>query len=407
MRDLPPFPAVHGAPPVTRILAFGDTQIGVQTVALADQRAVLDQIVQVALDRKVDVVIHGGDVFEGPVVLPEHLRCFIDGVKPLAKAQIPLIVLLGNGRHDLSARPVHALDVLREVEGIDVHDMPGCTSSNLYWPGWDEKPEDGIGIVTLPFVQPGHLIARMNGQVNRDQINDYAGKLLAQIAGDLFEKLRDGRIATNGHSVLVAHWAISGSRVPTGLDVEDTAQPILSWADLDAIGYDVVIGAHIHEPQGLSNPALDKTLGLVVGSPQQLNHGEHGDHGCWLIEVGADTGPLAEFIPIESPRFVTVTDDPETVAQVRSGDYVRVRFTATEEQAQRIDHEGIRRTLEEAGAAAVKIEPQIIRETRARVEALTTAMSPVEALVAYCEANEVGPETQHRMVGRLQDWQAA
>jgi DNA repair exonuclease SbcCD nuclease subunit len=384
---------------MSRVLAFADTQIGVQTVDLADQRAVLDQIVQIALDREVDVVLHGGDVFEGPIVTPEHMRTFIDGVKPLwRQRQIPLVITLGNGRHDSAMRSVHALDVLDEVDGIEIHDRPGITAHG------------GVGIVTLPWVQPGHLLAKLNGNIDRDQVNDYMSKTLVEIAHTQLERLHQSRFV-HEHQVLLAHWAISGSKLPTGLAVEEMREPILPWADLDALGYDAIIGAHIHQQQIISQPFVDKTLGVVLGSPQQLNFGEHGDHGCWIFGL-ADGGVGAEFIPLDSPRFITLDLDPEDLADRPSdaadrdwsGDIVRVCYTATEEQASRVDASEVLREMLAAGASRVAIHPNVIRPDRARVDTITEQLSQVEALAKWCEANDIDPQTQHRMVGRLQEW---
>lgn len=261
---------------MTKILCTGDTQLGVTTVELADQKTVLDNIVQVALDRKVDLVIHGGDVFEGPVVTPEHMRVFLDAINPLRSAGIPLLVIRGNGRHDLATRSVHALDFLHELDWVIVSDRP------------EGIDVDGLGVVTLPWVHPGNLFARIEKHVDRDQVNDFMAKILVQIAGEQRELLMQGLLPPGRGTILVAHWAISGSALPTGLSTDQMGGPVLSWADLDTLGFDCVVGAHIHRPQQLSQPLIDRTLGVVVGSPQPLSHAEGGyEHGCWLIEVAA------------------------------------------------------------------------------------------------------------------------
>ncbi len=256
---------------MTCLLAFGDTQLGVGTVDLADQRDVLDRIVQVAVDRNVDAVLHGGDVFEGPVVTPEQLRTFLNGVAPLRAHGIPLLLIRGNGRHDMAVREVHALDVLREVDGITVCDSP--TVSIL---------ANKVAVCCLPWVHPGRLVASMNGSLTHDEADLTTSQMLVRIAAHLRRKAGYGAMPV----VLLAHWAISGSALPTGLPVDEMREPILSWADLDAIGYDCIIGAHIHKGQQISQPLIDSTLGIVVGSPQPLNHGEAGyDHGVWVIDL--------------------------------------------------------------------------------------------------------------------------
>ncbi len=394
-----------------KILAFGDTQIGVSTVSLIDQARVLGRIVERAIDERVDIVIHGGDVFEGPVVMPEHLRVFIDATEPLRLARIPLLVLRGNGRHDMATRDVHALDVLRELDCTQIFDRPE-------WVGIGD-----VGVCCLPWVKRGYVEAD----------DETAAQMLVRIAGEMQVEARESPLA---ETVLVAHWAISGSALPTGLPVDEMREPILPLAELQALGYDAIIGAHVHQPQRIDNPELgDTTPTVVVGSPQQLNFGEVGEHGCWLIDVPAlaepDAIPLsggsspeegrpnsslvartasgsasAEFIPIESKRFVTVTDRLD-LDQIREGDIVRVRYAATAEEERSIDHDRIRQELLDAGASAVKIEPQIERVSRARVSEITGQMSETDALAAWCDANDVQGEERSRLLGRFREWSAA
>ncbi len=394
---------------MTRLLAFGDTQLGVATVDLADQREVLDRIVQVAIDRKVDTVLHGGDVFEGPVVTPEQMRTFLNGVAPLRAHGIPLLVIAGNGRHDASVREVNALDVLREVDGIRVADTPTVAVLG----------EGKVAVCCLPWVHGGRLIASMNGSLTHDAANETTAQMLVRIAGHLHAQARMLSLNTLGDSeslptVLLAHWSISGSALPTGLPVDEMREPILSWADLDAIGFDAVIGAHIHVPQRIDNPELDRTLGVVVGAPQQLNHGDQGERGCWIVDLG-DLLASAEFVPIESKRFVTyepgfLLDDSrlERLPLVGLDDaIVRVRYTATEDQARRVDHDELRRELLDAGASRVTIEPQIIRKERARAQQISEHLSPVDALAEFCEANDVEPDRALSMLARLKEWSEA
>ncbi len=390
--------------PVTRILAFADTQLGVPTVDLDDQRQVLDRIVQVALEREVDAVLHGGDVFEGPVVTPEQLRTFIDAVRPLHEAGVPLLAIRGNGRHDMAVREVNALDVLREVAGIQICDSPSISVL-----------ADKLVVCALPWVHPGRLIAQSNGSLTHDEANLTTSQMLVKIAEHLHGKAAlVSETLMSMPIVLLAHWAISGSALPTGLPVDEMREPILSWPDLDAIGYDAVVGAHVHEPQQISQPLIDQTLGIVVGSPQQLNHGEHGEHGCWIIEI--DKGPdhesrLAEFVPVQSRQFITVDafvvhseEERRRWFEITDGAIVRVRYEATEDEARQMDHDAIRRELHDVGASRVTIEPQIIRKERARAQQINEQLGPLDALAAYCDSQDMPTALSLEMLKRLKEW---
>lgn len=368
---------------MTRALALGDSQIGVQTVTLESQAQVLDRIADAAIEHDADLVIHGGDVFEGAIVLPEHLRVFIDFVARLRETGIPLLLLRGNGRHDMATREVHALDVLREIEGITVSDRPETIAM------------PGCNVTTLPWTK-----------LARDDLD----------AGRLVEIARSERtgIGNDLPHILALHWSISGASLPTGLPVDQLHEPVIEWADLDALGFDCVIASHIHKSQRLDHPELgDATPGFYTGSPQPLNHGESGyEHGVWLVDVEPGACSL-EFLAIESPQFLTIDGDidqlggdvlPSAMYDITPGSIVRLRYKGTREDDSFIDKDWLRREILAAGASRVTIEPQILREVRARAETLTQELSEIDALALYCEAQMIDPEMGEAMGDRLREW---
>lgn len=376
-----------------RLLALADTQIGVATVDLQDQADVLERIVNVALEHEVDAVLHGGDVFEGPHVTPEQMRVFLDAVKPLRLRAIPILVIRGNGRHDSAVRRVHALDVLNEIPGILVHDRP------------DIEYFAGVAVCTLPWVHPGRMIASLEeawGERHEQAVSAIGDGLVA-VAHQLAEQA-----GPQHRKILLAHWAISGALVPSGLKVEELGEPVVPWAELDALGYSLILGAHIHQPQPLSQ-GFDHAVGFVIGSPQQLNHGEHGEHGCWLIDLPGPAGEdvRSEFVPIESRQFITINAEDEETTEIPDGAIIRYRYTLPEEEARYVDHDIVRQELLRMGASRVTIEPTIIRAARARAETVTEQLSPGEALAAYCVAQEISDPLRGRMLAQLDDWVSA
>ena len=78
---------------------------------------------------------------------------------------------------------------------------------------------------------------------------------------------------------------------------------------------------------------------------------------------------------------------------------VKLRYTATAEQAKRIDHRKIRDALYAAGAHKVyKIEATVERETRARVE-ISDKLGELEALDLYLASQGV----EEPMAGRVRE----
>lgn len=388
---------------MSTFVCLGDSQLGVASVSLADQEAVWDRIVDLAIEREVGGVLHGGDLFEHVHVTSDVHAAFRRPLARLREAGIPMLLIRGN--HDGATRPVDALDVFREYPNLIVSQRP------------EIHELAGVGIVTLPWTSPAGIVAASNGDVSRDQINDVASRALVGIAAQLLQRAA----ARYDAVLLLAHWSISSGALPNGLPVDQLKEPILDWSEIDALGFDAVVVSHIHAQQRLDDPALgDATLGFYTGSPQQLNFGEHGDHGAWVLDIESGvTGNAvsAEFAAIESRRFVTLDLSADDLAgdlmrmsgehdlpAVREGDIVRIRFEASEEQANRIDHRWVREWAMQTGASKVVIEPQVIRASRARSETITDQLTPSDALRAYCAAQETDEATTERMVKTLAQW---
>jgi hypothetical protein len=136
--------------------------------------------------------------------------------------------------------------------------------------------------------------------------------------------------------------------------------------------------------------------------PLDFAEAEH-PHGVWILELLDNVGPqpgLARFVPIESRPLVThevdLTVDPS--AELDLGDpvqwardaVVRLRYTATEEQARRIDHGQIRQALLDAGARQVyAIQPTIVRADRTRADDVDETLEPMAALDAWIRVNDL------------------
>lgn len=386
---------------MTRLLCTGDRQIGSGGSfdrqpgdRLAEQEQNGHRIVGLAIEHGVDVILDGGDVFEGPSITPEQLDAYILPLERL-EGRVPIIVTPGNGRHDLAMRSVNALAPLRHVPGLTVASAPQVVAVA------------GVAVACLPWVHPGRLIAQADGG-DRDDIHVLAAELLLEIARGLLAESRESHPGVP--AVLLAHWAISGASYPNGLPVEGAREPILPAAELEAIGFDMVVAAHIHKPQMLC------PTGFYVGSPMAHNFGEPGEHGVWIFDFEPTlSATVPEFLPIESRRFVTLDWDyalAETLLDVdpwkgcgrafEDGAFVKLRYSCTAEEARRLDAGALRQALLDAGAYNVWVEPLIERDVRARVEGLNESVTDRQALELWLDAQEV-PADRHAALRTLHE----
>lgn len=388
---------------MTKLLAFGDIHLGAGAEygrkpgdRLRDQAAVLEQIADLAIEEAVDGILCAGDVFEGPGVPPEQLDVFASFIDRL-QDRVPLLVTLGNGRHDAALRDVNGLAIFNRFYNVQVVSRPEVVEFA------------GCAVACLPWVHLGRLIAQLGGDVGRDEVNATAAELLIEIAEGLYANAGTGR-----PRILLGHWHTDVALDANGNGIAQFAhEPILSYVDLHAIGFDYVVLGHNHRQQTFA------TTSFHPGSPMCLNFGEQDlPHGVAIIDTD-DEHPV-RFESICSPPFVTIEyADADTflsrcfenTSEVVDGSLqdaiVRVRYRATREEQRHIDAAYVRRTLLDAGAAVVKIQPDIVREQRARVEGVDEQLDELAALELYLAANEVDETLAGRMRDRTRDWLGA
>lgn len=394
-----------------KLVAFGDIHLGQGTDLgrkpgdrLQDQADVLMRIADLAIEENVDGILCAGDVFEGPGIPPEHLDIFAKFIDRL-QGRIPLLVVLGNGRHDAALRDVNGLQIFNRFNNVTIAAKP-----DLY-------RFAGCAVWTLPWVHPGRLVAARNGG-DRDQVNEDVADLLLDIAArGLVDCARLG-----GPTILLGHWSVSGTSLPSGLPVDQLREPVIPADALEDLGFDHIVMGHIHRAQGFAGH------GFYVGSPMPLNFGEDPDpfaHGVSIIHTD-ETEDIdfyaAEFRPIESPRFVTIDLESEEAvvdwglrdsiaragvdSELLDDAIVRVRMKVDRDQLQRADLQGIRETLGQV-ARSVKIVTEVVREQRGRVQGLDEGVDELAALDLYIDANHVDGELADRMRARTSDYLGA
>ena len=388
-----------------RVLAFADLHLSAGASysddRLADQEAVLNQIVDLAARERVDLICAAGDLFHRPRPVPAALMVFRRFVDRLAHADIPCVAITGNASHDIESadRPC-ALDLF-ESRLFRVSRRPELITEFA-----------GVAVATLPSVPVSRLVAGSES-AERGPVFAQAAEALLAVARELREQAGDRPC------VLMGHWSVYGASLPNGLPVADLHEPILDIGALEAIGYDKMVFGHIHQPQPLTLPGLawDRVArGFYCGSPMPVDFGEaNSKHGVWIVEPGSET---MAFRPLDSRRFVTIDADLAALPQepgdmLDDTDYlaahiaehfpltdavVRLRYRCTEEQQRRVDLPAIKKLIADAGAHKLyQVAPEIVREDRARVAGVDENLSPQEALRAWVVANGLSDDQAARL----------
>ena len=264
----------------------------------------LDEVIAIAADEEVDLVVIAGDIYDQRAVTPEADRLVFDALLRLNSAGVPVVALPGN--HDSAARLEAIAPLLERIAVSLVCRMrPPRQGGAVTIPARDGSHSARISC--LPFVSPRHFSSATQlfddvsaGYVDFDQ---GMGDLLTAFAGAFDE---------SAINVVLSHMFVSGAQ-PGGGEREITigADFAISPARLPATANYVALG-HIHKPQavrGAPGPAR------YCGSLIQLDFGER-DQDKSVVIVDALPGRRAQTrtIPITSGR--RLTDVAGTLAEL-------------------------------------------------------------------------------------------
>lgn len=382
-----------------KLLATGDQHLGAGADLglrpgdrLREQEDVWAWTLQQAREHEVDAILHAGDVFHHRRPDPETLLAF---ERPLVRhlelgGKRPLVV---NGNHDVATGDAGcALDVFHEAGLIELVRKPRVVNVG------------GARVACLPWAPVSRLAANFDGP--RDQLNEHAASLLVDVARDLHSAaVGDPAVTGSGRSrspsdpvpppiILLTHFSISGTALPSGLPVDQLREPVLPQEELLAIGYDAIVAGHIHRPQRFGQ------RGFYAGSPMPLSFGETDGEkrGPWLLVFEEDDlGPKRYPLQLEAPsrRFLNVTA-ADTLDPDVEGAYMKLKVPSD------VDANELRETLLAHGAYRVFVETIVERGERARDTSVDDTLDEREALTRWLDAQDVPDDLKARALARAE-----
>ena len=392
-----------------KILHFADLHLGVESYGridpatglssrLLDFLAALDQVVDYALENRVDLVLFCGYAYKSREPSQTQQREFARRINRLSTSGIPIFLLIGN--HDLPnaigrATSTEIFDTLA-VKNVYVSNRPEIyripTSSGI------------IQIASLPWLRRSTLLSKEETKnLNFEQINQRLQQVLTNIIAANAEKL-DPKLP----SILAAHVWVSSARVGSERSMTIGQEHMLLLSNVANPAFDYIALGHIHKHQVLSdNPPV-----VYPGSLERLDFSEEeDDKGFYLVEIEPDkeTGKRRvsfDFHQVTGRRFLTInidikSADTEPTATVlraiaeqeeRARDaIVRLNINLPAETEGQLRDNDIRNMLKET--YYFTIAKDIQRESRLRLGKWTAEeILPLEALKAYLESKKVSPE---------------
>jgi exonuclease SbcD len=396
---------------IIRILHFADLHLGVETYGRPDPNTGLstrlldflrafDELVDFAVEERVDLVLFCGDAYKSREPSQTHQREFARRIRRLVDADIPVFLLVGN--HDLPgavsrATTLEIFDTLG-IEKVYVAARP----KTLVIP----TRSGPVQVVALPWLTPSRLLTREEYKsMGVDQLLRAMEERMGQFIQEQGEALDP-----NLPAVLAAHVAMSGSIVQTGSEEWMTVgrYPQLMKSTLRPELFDYVALGHHHVKQVLSHaPPI-----VYPGSLQRVDFGEEkGEKGFYLLTVdpsrprGQRLAGEPEFRAVWARPFVTLDlrprqEDPtrEVLAAIErapvSDAIVRTIISVSRQQQALLRQAEVRQAL--AGAhflAYVKAElTEEARSGRLPPDVRPEALTPMEALRLYFDDRKLPPD---------------
>jgi exonuclease SbcD len=388
-----------------KIIHFADLHLGVESYGKTDPSSGLssrlldilssfDQLVDYAIENKVDLVLFCGDAYKSRDPSQTQQREFARRIKRLSESGIPVFLLIGN--HDLPnaigrATTTEIFNTLA-VANVHVANQPGMHKV--------QTPSGIVQIVALPWLRRSYLLTKEDSKnLNFDELNQEMQHKLTNIINAEAEKL-DPALP----SILAAHVWVTGARTGSEDYMTIGQEQVLLPSNVANPAFDYIALGHIHRHQIISEePPL-----VYAGSLDRLDFGDEGDEkGFYLVKIDTVSGKRKvsyKFQPINGRHFITIrvniepqeTEPTETIlqaiAQQDVGEaIIRLQVSLPQELEGQIRDSDIREALKEAHYYT--IAKDIRRESRIRLgDQAAEEITPVQALKAYLKSVKVPPE---------------
>ena len=392
-----------------KIIHLSDLHLGVETYGrinsetglstrLEDFLNAFDQVVDYALEEKIDLVLFCGDAYKSREPTQTQQREFAKRINRLATNDIPVFLLVGN--HDLPnaigrATTTEIFDTLA-IKNVYVSNRPDIyripTKSGI------------IQVASLPWLRRSSLLSKEDTKnLTFEQINQKLQQVLTGVIASHADKL-DPELP----GILAAHVWVSGARIGSESSMTIGQEHMLMVSNIAHTAFDYIALGHIHKRQVLSeNPPV-----VYAGDLARLDFSEEkDDKGFYLVEIEPDetTGKRKvsfDFHTVSGRCFLTIEVDIEptdinptstvlgAIAEQKEkvkDAIVRLQVSLPAELEGRLGDNDMRDALK--AAYYFTIAKDIKRESRLRLGNWTAEeITPIDALKAYLESKNTSSE---------------
>jgi len=273
-----------------RILHFADAHIDIANYGRRDPASglplrildflkSLDEIIDTAVNEKVDCVIFAGDAYKDQNPAPTFQREWGRRVMRLSEAGIPTILLVGN--HDISPATgrAHALTEFStlQVPHVLIIDQPGYYTREDLSKLSAEGNTLNLQLIALPWISRSTMAAELDLKTRDTETLHKA--MEEKISTDIDTWLLKADPETP--TVLAAHASVEGALYGAERSVSLGKDFLLPKSIVCDSRLDYSALGHIHKKQEL-NPGKHPPV-IYPGSIERVNFGEAADDKFFLI----------------------------------------------------------------------------------------------------------------------------
>lgn len=378
-------------PPI-RVLHFADVHVGMENYGKTDPESGLstrvldflhrmDEMIDLAKQREVDLVIFAGDAFKTRNPNPTFQREFAYRILDLAEVA-PVVMLIGN--HDLHPTRLKA----SSIEIYDTLRVPNVWVAGEYEGRVIPTKNGDVYVAAAPYPVRQRLL-ELDATLGRTvaQIDELLQRELGKILDQLAEE-------ADSHGdlprLLTGHFTVGGATVGSERQIMLGRDIAVNLGDLADERWDYVALGHIHKHQNLTHGRDGVPPVVYSGSIERIDFGEENDpKGCCFIELSRNATTW-EYVRLQAREFVTVwadlrrSDNPtqdaaDLIKRHRLRDaIVRMHVQLHQEQESAFNEPLIREVFRQAGVfylAAIRKEVESPERSRLGVspEGLTHA----------------------------------
>jgi exonuclease SbcD len=280
-----------------RVLHTSDWHLGrvfYNVSLIEDQAWVLDRLVQLAIDERVDAVLIAGDVYDRAVP-PTDAVALLDEVlsRLVLGARIPVVLIAGN--HD-SADRLGFASRIAESAGLMIRGTLGSLAPISL--------SDAHGVVAVhpvPYVEPAYARAMFQHAQPADVPGSESGVFDHQAAMNrVMSRVRAQRVSGQ-RNILVGHAFVAGGAA------SDSERPLsvggsglISTATFE--GFDYVALGHLHRPQAVGAEHIQYAGSLLKYSFNEVDQPK----SVSIVDLAGNASVQVKRVPLGARRDVRV-----------------------------------------------------------------------------------------------------